>query len=321
MKVLFIWDVPHELKEYFKQNITTNAIKLVFTDNDSTYIKEVVDSDVVVGWKPTEELLNNAKQLKLFINPGAGVQHLIDIFKQFPKINVVNGHGNAFFTAQHIIAMLLNLTNQLIPHHQWMKEGKWRLGDKEAKSIPLNSRVIGLLGYGHVNQKVHQLLKPFGSKIKILRRNADSDQYGPKDINTFLEEIDTLLIALPLTFNTENLIQKQQLELLGKNGLLINAGRGKIVNEEDLFNALKNKTIMAAGIDVWYNYNVEPNEENKTYPYTFPFYQLENILLSPHRAASPFDDLKRWNDVIENINRLYKRNKPLLNKIDFKEGY
>ena len=202
-----------------------------------------------------------------------------------------------------------------------MKEGKWRLGDKEAKSLSLAHRTVGLLGYGHVNQNVHRLLMPFGCAVKILKRKPAKDQFGPEDLNTFLKQVDTLVIALPLTEQTKNMISAEQLALLGKDGILINAGRGEIVVEKDLFDALKNKTISDAAIDVWYNYNPEPDEAGRKFPYQYPFYELNNILLSPHRAASPFDDLGRWDDVIENINRLGRGEIGLLNVVNLEDEY
>ena len=117
------------------------------------------------------------------------------------------------------------------------------------------------------------------------------------------------------------MIGANEINLLGEKGLLINAGRGEIVSEEALYNALKNKTIDSAAIDVWYDYDVEANEKGQKFPYQFPFYELDNILLSPHRAASPFDDLKRWDDVIENINKIAIGKNDFLNVVDLNEGY
>jgi len=289
--------------------------------------------DVIVGWRASIELLSKASNLKLLINPGAGVQLLKDRFSLLKDKNIVlvNGHGNAYYTAQHIMAMLLSVCNKIIPHHQWMLEGKWRLGDKKGKSLPLKSRKIGFLGYGHVNKFAHQFLAPFQSEFYILRKN-DSKESGydyPSKVTTytlsskavFLQKIDVLIIAIPLTKATEDFIGMKELQLLGKNGILINAGRGKVLNEEALYLALKNKEIDSAAIDVWYDYKPEPDAKGRKFPYSYPFYELDNILLSPHRAASPMDSLDRWEDVIENIKRCASGKTAFLNVVDFEEGY
>ena len=97
-----------------------------------------------------------------------GVQHLIELFRDITRtrtITLVNGHGNTYFTAQHTVALLLACMNKIVPHHNWMIEGDWRKGDADAISTPLRDRVIGLIGYGAVNQKVHHFLKPYSIKL------------------------------------------------------------------------------------------------------------------------------------------------------------
>jgi phosphoglycerate dehydrogenase-like enzyme len=323
IKVLFIWEVQQELQAYWKERIDPSKVNLVFPElTDEKYLlSEAADTDAIVGWKPSAQILQKAKQLKLLVNPGAGVQHLAKHKELLKNITLVNGHGNAFFTAEHILAMLLSITNQLIPHHQWMLEGKWRLGDQEAISVSLKNRKVGLLGYGNVNQQVHEFLKPFGCEVLILKRNPENNQYGTDDLHDFLNQIDVLIATLPQTQKTENFIGEEELELLGKEGILINAGRGKTINEEALFNALKHKTIQAAGIDVWYSYDVKADEQGKKFPYHFPFYELDNVLLSPHRAASPFNDLQRWDDAIHNINCLANHKNDFINVVNIEEGY
>ena len=322
-KVLFIWDVNEDLQTYIRSKTDPKKLQLCFPGKDEvTLLKEAKNSDAIVGWRPDPKLLLEAtQQVKLFVTPGAGVQHLLEHQAALENCTVSNCHGNAFFTAEHIVAMLLSLTNKLIPHHQWMKEGKWRLGDNESKSISLKHRSIGLMGYGKVGQSVHNMLRPFCSSIKIFRNHPEKGQYGYHDIDRFISSCDVLISTLPLTEKTEGIIGQKELKLLGENGILIQAGRGKTIQEKALFEALSNKTISSAAIDVWYDYKVKANNEDKKFPTTFPFYQLDNVLLSPHRAASPMDDLERWDEVIENLNRLGDNRVDFLNVVDLNEGY
>lgn len=335
--ILFLWKPEDNLLDYLRKGLNNlNNFEFIIADKDSVEenIKEYyIKADIIIGWKPNEEYIKEAKNLKLFINPGAGVKHLIKLFRQLNKerkITLVNGHGNSYFTAQHGVALLLSLLNKIVPHHNWLQEGKWRLGDNEAASIPLRDRKIGLLGYGAINKKVHKFLSGFEIEFHLLKRSWKTDEdvnsakkYLPSQLTEFLNEIDTLIIALPETDETRNLIGENELNLLGKQGILVNIGRGDVVNEEALYTALKKKNISGASIDVWYNYHPEPVNDKK-YPYDsekFPFHELENIILSPHRAASPFDDLKRWDEVIENISRFVKGEEDFLNVVDIEKGY
>ena len=106
-----------------------------------------------------------------------------------------------------------------------------------------------------------------------------------------------------------------------KNGLLVNLSRGAVINESDLYKSLQNKFITGAAIDVWYNYQPEPDEQGRKFPASYPFYELENVVLSPHRAASPFNDLNRWDEVIENISRLARKKSDFLNVVELQREY
>jgi phosphoglycerate dehydrogenase-like enzyme len=270
--------------------------------------------------------------MKLFINPGVGVQHHIENFRELNRtrdVTLVNGHGNTYFTAQHAVALLLAVTNKIIPHHNWMVEGLWRRGDDYAKSTPLRYRKIGLLGYGAVNKKVHKFLSGFDVEFLVLKRTWNGEdelptpvkQYLPKDLDSFLKETDILIVAVPQTEETVDMIGERELKLLGSESYLINIARGVVVNEEALYNALSKKVIVGAGIDVWYEYRPEPDVDNRKYPTNFPFHELDNIVMSPHRGASPMDDLERWDEVVENLTRFANGRTDFINVVDLDRSY
>ncbi len=335
--VLFFWDVPERLREYIRNNLENYPqVKLIFPEEISQefLIKFAAQADIIIGWRPTKEFLEAAIKLVLFINPGVGVQHLTDLFKelnQTRKITLVNGHGNTYFTAQHAVALLLSLTNKIIPHHNWMAEGIWRKGDTDAQSNPLRDRKIGLLGFGAVNTKVHKFLSGFNVEFHVLKRDWTRDRvtdlptkiekYSNNELHKFLDVIDILIVAVPLTSKTKGLISKKELELLGSDGLLVTVARGEVIDEESLYLSLKNKTIAGAAIDVWYDYRPDPDEQGRKHPAHYPFYNLDNVILSPHRGASPMNDLKRWDEVINNITRVARGEKKFMNEVDLENEY
>ncbi len=334
--VCFISKVSEQIKDYLIEKLKAlDNVELIFTEDKSekSMFKLIPRADVLIGWRPSKKLLLKATNLKLFINPGAGVQHLIELFREINKIKkvfLINGHGNSYFVAQHTVALLLTLMNKIIPHHEWMRQGRWRTGDEDAVSIPLRFKKVGLLGYGAINQKVHHFLSGFDIEFSILRKHWEKQENAlPKNVkryefsqlNQFLISNDILIIAIPVTSLSKGMIGRNELELLGSNGILVNVSRGEIIDEESLFNALQKKIIQGAAIDVWYNYSPENDEEGRKYPFNFPFHTLDNIVLSPHRGYSPFNDLLRWNEIIENITRMAQGRQDFLNVVNLEEEY
>ena len=336
LKVCFISDVPENVREYLIKALKElSTVKLIFPKKQTKeyLFKLTEDAQILIGWRPSFELLKHAENMKYFINPGTGIHHLLKDFKELNKkrkVILINGHGNSYFVAQHTVALLLCFMNMIIPHHGWMKEGIWRTGDNDAASIPLRFKEVGLLGYGAINTKVHKMLSGFDVNFSILRRDwstaknrypTNFKEYDYHQLHDFLEEVNILIIAVPVTKLTENMIGERELNLLGSEGILVNVSRGEVVNQQALYYALKNKVIYGAAIDVWYDYNPKTDDQGRKYPFKFPFHELNNVILSPHRGYSPFNDLLRWNEVIENIKRIAHNRKDLLNIVDLEKEY
>lgn len=332
-KILFAFKVNSALKTYLESKLNEQFQLLYAESSKEEDILPLLDNvEVIIGWRFTDEIFKQAKNLKLLINPGAGVQHIVEAFKdtlQAKGITLVNSHGNAYFTAQHTVALLLSLSNKILLHHQLLKTGNWRSGDKEGISIPLKNRSVGLLGYGAINQKVHRMLKVFGSPFSVCKYRKWEEKpdkstcfsIQENELSAFLKNIDVLICAIPSTKENKNLINAENLQLLPSNALIVNVGRGDVIEEKALFDFLKINSTSGAAIDVWYNYRPEANEKGEKYPFSLPFHELENIVLSPHRAASPMNDLQRWDDVIDNINEFSKQNSSFKNIVSLEDGY
>lgn len=334
MRVLFTFQPHDRLRRYLEDRLGDGCELIVPPDEDEdTLIGLMEGVEVVVGWRVSDRLVSAARDVLLWQHPGVGVTHIVDHLRPYPNITLANCHGNTYFTAQHAVAMLLTLTNAVHRHHAWMKEGRWRTRDEEAKSIPLRRRKVGLLGYGNVGRRVAQFLSGFEIEMRALKnRPLETDSSVPgvtclyssqgESIESFLRWCDILIISLPLTRHTEGIVGGAELGALGADGLLVNVGRGQLVVEEDLYNALRNGTIAGAAIDVWHR-EADPREfdDGGVRPFSFPFHRLENVVMSPHRAASPFDDLERWDDIVQNVRRAAAGRRDFLNVVDPDRGY
>ena len=303
--------------------------------NEAELLKHAPEAEVVVAWRLPQPVFDALNSMKLWLFPGVGVQHLIEPFRQLNETREVvlcNTHGNTYATAQHTAALLLAYMSRIVRYHNWMEQGRWRIGDEEGgPSLTLRGYTIGLLGYGAINAKAHKFLAGFDCEFAVCRRSWDKqDQPLPTDVqrftdnqlHEFLQQSEILLIAVPQTSRTVGMIGARELELLGERGIVVNVSRGSVVDQAALYTALKQSTIEGAALDVWYEYRPEPDEAGRKYPYgaAFPFHTLDNVVLSPHRAASPIYNLRRWEEVIDVISR-YAQDEPLINVVDLDTEY
>ncbi len=337
VNVLFLRAISEPLRQHLTTRLSDiPRLNLIFPEEatEGRFLEHAPDAQVIVGWRPTKELLERARKLKLFINPATGVKHLLSLFRALDPsrgVVLVNGHGHAYFVAQHAVALLLALMNKIIPHHQKMVAGEWRQwSDALAATTPLCDRHVGLLGYGAINRWVHRFLSGFDVEFHVLRRRwegkpepqpAPTKKYNHDQLHAFLRAIDTLIVAVPQTEETTGMLGEEELQLLGPEGVLVNVARGAVIDQEALYKALAEKAIAGAAIDVWYEYKPEPDEQGRRYPSDYPFHEIDSVVLSPHRAASPFSDLKRWDELIENIRRFAQGRTDFLNVVDLERGY
>ncbi len=128
------------------------------------------------------------------------------------------------------------------------------------------------------------------------------------------------MTAVPRTPETDGMIGEREIGLLPEEPVVVNVARGSVIQEEPLYNALKSGRIAWAGLDVWYEYRPDEDAEGRRFPYHYPFHELENVVLSPHRGGSPLARPERFADIVENIRR-YHRGEALKYVIDTERGY
>ncbi|MHA2100759.1 MAG: NAD(P)-dependent oxidoreductase [Candidatus Kariarchaeaceae archaeon] len=324
--VMILHSVPEDHKAYISKLLNNySQIKMFYPESKEQQISMAPKMDVFVGRSVDLDVLEASKKLQMYVFPGTGVDGLMKTYSKFSRRDEVilcNTHRSSYNCAQHAVAMLLGLMNQLFIHDKRMRNQDKRQRDPE--SILLMGKTIGLLGYGPINQFIHDFLKGFNVDFAILKRtwvdeeiSENITKYTPANLMDFLREIDVLSIALPLTNETEGMIGSQELDILGKDSFLITVARGAIVKQEALFNALREKKIAGAGLDVWYHV-----EEEKIYGYDkkYPFHDLNNVILSPHRGNSG-GDITRWDSVFVNIKKMVDEHNDFEYVIDVNRGY
>ncbi len=230
--------------------------------------------------KVTKELIENATNLKIIGRAGAGVDNIDLLSAQQKNIIVMNTPGgNTNATAEHTLALLLSLSRKISKADKTTHQGDW--AKKKLKGNEIRGKTIGIIGFGNVGKRFAEMCYVLGLKILILSKSFenikdDYPEYISCDLNTVLKESDILSFHCKPNPDGSSIINTQEINLMKNNALIINTARGNLVSEVDLCDAIKNNKIGGAALDV---FETEPAINNI-------LFGLENILLTPHIAAS-----------------------------------
>ena len=218
--------------------------------------------------------------------------------------------------SEFALAGMLYFAKNLNRMRQAQRAHKWEQFDIEE----LHGHVLGIVGYGEIGRRTAERAKPFGMQVHILRRRPElaagdplvDRVYGGGELDSLLAASDYLLVSAPLTAETRGMLGADQLARMKSSAVLINLGRGPVVVEAALVDALRQETIRGAVLDVF---------DQEPLPAGHPFYSLENVLLSPHCA----DHTATWMEeaiqlFFENL-ELFRAGKPLKNLTDKRSGY
>ena len=218
--------------------------------------------------------------------------------------------------ADWVMAMMLFFAFDLRRVIEQQEQGVW----KPFVGATLEARTLGIVGYGSIGSAAASRARPFGMKIAALRRRPELFQsdalvdqsYGPGQLKELMAGSDYVLVVTPLTAQTRGMVGEAEIAAMKSTGVIINIGRGPVIDETALIQALQSGRIRGAALDVF---------DNEPLPADHPFWRMSNVLLSPHTADRVEGFLAPAFDCFfENLDRFLKRN-PLLNVVDKHGGY
>lgn len=285
-------------------------------------IEDLRDADVLVGGRFTAEMAAVAEKLRLVHVAGAGTDK-IDFAALRPETLVANTFHHERSIAEYVLAAAVLLRRDFLAQDRALRRGVWATSvyDANLPQLPaIGAARIGLVGFGHIGRRVWELFRGLGSTGAAVTGSGrvDTAAHGlswagdTSALNRLMTESDVVVVSAPLTAATEGMIGAEQLRALGADGVLINVGRGPLVAERPLYDALLEGWIRAAAIDVWYRY---PGPGGQGVPSELPFGELANVLMTPHSSGVTTDTFgSRAAEIAANIGRL-DRGEPLRNVV------
>jgi len=230
--------------------------------------------------KVTKEVIDKGKRLKIIGRAGIGLDNIDVQYATKKGIIVMNTPlGNTITTAEHAIALMFALARKISLADRLMKEEKWE--KKKLEGVELFNKTLGIIGLGNIGSVVAE--RAIGLKMNVIAYDPYIPEERAKKLGVKMVSFDELLrtsdfisIHVPLTEETKNLINKSAIEKMKPSAMIIHCARGGIVNEEDLYEALVQKRIAGAAIDVW----------EKEPPSDWKLAKLENVVATPHLGAS-----------------------------------
>lgn len=256
-------------------------------------LQRVMDADVIISNKVLidAELIQQCPKLKLILISATGTNNVDLDFARQQGIVVANcqGYGTAA-VAQHTLSLMLALATSLIPYERAVMQGQWAKSDQfcllDFPIVELSNKTLGIVGYGELGQAVAKLARAFEMKVVVAQLPGRAAQDGRVPFEQLVSQVDFLTLHCPLTEQTHNLIDHNVLANMKKTAFLINCARGGIVNEAALAQALLDRQIAGAAMDVL---SIEPPAAD----HLLLQGNIPNLIITPHSAWGSVDARQR----------------------------
>ena len=263
------------------------------TINDKTSKEELLENiaqfDGIIirsATKITPDVIRAGKKLKVIVRAGTGYDNInIEECNKHGIVVLITPLGNTNAVVELTIGLMLNFARNIYEANNSMRKGKW--DKKFLRGSELQGKTIGVIGLGNIGAAVVKKCQAFNMNVVAYdrfvpkKRGQDLGVELLDNFDDFLARSDYITIHVPLTAQTKDLISYSEIEKMKSTAIIVNVARGGVVNEQALYDALKNNTIGGACIDVYSKEPVDPNDA--------PFIGLDNCITTPHLGASTFE--------------------------------
>ena len=278
------------------ENIHRDGLEII--DKDPNYAYELIsdvseknlieklpnfDACTLRVSKLNENILQHCSKLKVISRHGVGYDNVDLNFLKKKNISLlITATANAVAVAEHVIYMMLSISKSINQYDSEVRKGNFKKNASKIETLELFSKEVLIVGFGRIGKSLIQRCLGFEMKVNVydpfVSNNIISKFGGNKidNLDEGLKSCDYLSLHIPLTDKTKNMINRTKLSSMKKSAIIINTSRGGIINEIDLNNALNQKVIFGAGLDV---FEQEPIDKDN------PLLKNDRVILSPHSAT------------------------------------
>ena len=290
-KVFIAKPIPQEVEDFIAEYCDYRIWNGNGQITESELLKEIADVEGLMTPKGiiTEEFLSHAPNLKVVSNIAVGYDGFnIEAMKERNVIGTHTPYVLDDSVADLVFGLILATSRRIVEFNQYVRDGKWNhhLDSREFFGKDVHHATLGIIGLGRIGEKVVKRAK-LGFEMNVLYHNRSrkldlEDEYGVlyRDMDDLLKESDFVVVMLPLTEATYHVIGREQFKLMKRDAVFINCSRGQVIDEAALIEALENKEIRAAGLDV---FEIEPIQKDNL------LLKMENVITLPHIGSCTKD--------------------------------
>ncbi|AST56814.1 phosphoglycerate dehydrogenase [Thermoanaerobacterium thermosaccharolyticum] len=313
--ILFLSKVNSKYIEEM-QKIAPQFNVICLDDKKDAY-KYIKDTEVLVCFDgdADAEFIHNAENLKWIHLLSAGADAMpFDVLKE-RKIILTNSKGvHKYQISEQVLGYMLLFERAL---NYFIRKQMNREWDKSVRVSELYGKSVCILGVGSIGEEIARIAREFGMKTIGVRKSGNmskfiDEMYTNENMIFAVSKADYVICALPLTDDTYHLLGKDFFKNMKNDAVFINIGRGKVVDESSLIDALKNKTIRGAALDV---FEEEPLSKES------PLWDMENVIITPHTAGISPHYMERGIEIIKHNIKAYLGDGDFINRVDLEKQY
>jgi len=315
-----LWQMPAWFSERLRRDFP--QLEVVHLPNYDRVTEEIADADIAISWSLRGEQIKVAKKLRWIHSTAAAVHQLMTPELRASDVVVTNArdvHGPV--VAEHAIALAFALAKRLPQAARHQQQKHWAqhdLWNAQPRPRELSGATITIVGMGGIGRPLAKLAKSLGMRVVGVREHPERGSevadamFGFDSLDEALREADFVVLAVPVTERTHHLMNVARLAQLRPQAYLINVGRGVLIDEDALVQALLQKSFAGAALDVT---TKEPLSDDS------PLWHMENVFITPHIAGLTERMWERhYVHYTENLRR-YLAGEPLLWVVDKERGY